>query len=85
MSSDNEEEKIDYGRVVDKIDRLLANYAGEGGGQRTVSIGGVSFAYASIADLLRIRAHFKALADAEEAKTSPKRVRHYAIETRLEV
>lgn len=72
--------KIDYQAAVDRIDEMLLSYV-EGGGQRTATIGGVSFTYASVADLMRLRAHFAALA----ARHSPARVTHYAINTRLRV
>jgi len=49
-----QQKKEKYQAIVDGIDTLIAAGVIDGF-QRTVSLGGVSFTYASLADLLKLR------------------------------
>lgn len=59
------------------IDTAIVSYA-EGMGQRTVSIGSVSFSYGSLADLLRIKEQLVAAYNGRVpgAKPAPYRITH---------
>lgn len=63
--------------ALNTIEAALVSFA-EGSGQRTVSIGSVSFSYSRLDDLLRIRnlliAAFNARAAKDGAKFSPYKV-----------
>jgi len=62
-----QEKKEQFQKIVDGIDALIA--AGvDDGFQRTVSIGGVSFSYASLADLLKLRDRYAGELAAVEAE-----------------
>lgn len=49
-----QEKRDRFRSIVEGIDKLIADGV-QDGFQRTVSIGGVSFTYASLADLLKLR------------------------------
>ena len=46
-------------KMLAAVETAIENYA-TGGGQRTVAIGGVTFSYASLADLLRLKSYYAA-------------------------
>ena len=46
-------------KMLAAVEKAIDAYA-EGGGQRTLSIGGVTFTYASLADLLRLKSYYQA-------------------------
>ena len=52
-------EKSHAQKMLDAIEAAIDRFA-EGGGQRTTSIDGVTFSYASLADLLTLRAFYQA-------------------------
>ena len=54
-----QEKRDQYRTIVEGIDKLIADGV-QDGFQKTVSIGGVSFTYASLADLLKLRANTSA-------------------------
>ena len=55
--------------MLSAVRRAMADYA-LGGGQRTISIGGVTFAYASLDDLLRLETLYASRVRMEEAVNS---------------
>ena len=70
-----QEKKEQFQKIVEGIDKLIA--AGvEDGFQRTVSIGGVSFTYASLADLLKLRDRYAGELAAVEAEINHVRGRY---------
>ena len=61
-------------QIITAIEAAIAGYASNGG-QRTVSIGGVTFTYASLKDLQGMLHYFRA----KEAAESPNHRRCYVI------
>ncbi len=51
-----------YTQALDQVDELIANYVADGASHIT-SINGVSFQFASLDDLFKLRNHFKQLSD----------------------
>ena len=62
-----QEKRDQFRSIVEGIDKLIA--AGvDDGFQRTITIGGVSFSYASLADLLKLRDRYVGELAAVEAE-----------------
>ncbi len=70
-----------YAQTLDRIDDLMADFV-EDGAVHTTSINGVTFQFASLDELLKLRAHFKSLADLEDRKNGLQRPA-YKIRNRL--
>jgi len=70
-----QEKKEQYRKIVEGIDKLIADGV-QDGFQRTVSIGGVSFTYASLADLLKLRDKYVGELAAVEAEINHVRGRY---------
>ena len=64
-----------YSQTLEKIDELIADYV-EDGGQHITSINGVTFQYASLADLLRLRQHYAQLAAMESTRKTAHRIQN---------
>ncbi len=54
----NEKPKSRAEQMLEAVETAIENYV-VGGGQRTTTIGGVSFQYTSISDLLRLKTYYE--------------------------
>ena len=70
-----QEKREQFKSIVDGIDKLIADGVKDGF-QKTVSIGGVSFSYASLSDLLKLREKYVGELAAVEAEISKARGRY---------
>lgn len=79
ITTESQENK--YAQTLDRIDDLMADFV-EDGAVHTTSINGVTFQFATLDELLKLRAHFKALAEIEDRKNGLQRPA-YRIKQRL--
>ena len=70
-----EQKKLLYETIIDRIDQIIADGV-EDGFQKTVAVGGISFSYASIAELLKTRDKYVGELAAVEAKINGVRGRY---------
>ncbi len=64
-----------YSQTLEKIDELIADYVADGA-QHITSINGVTFQYASLADLLKLRQHFAQMAAIEGNRKTAYRIQN---------
>ena len=59
VPENSELEQTHAEKMLAAVETAIENYV-TGGGQRTTSIGGVSFTYSSLSDLLRLKSYYAA-------------------------
>ncbi len=70
-----QQKKEQFEAIIDRIDNIIAEGV-EDGFQKTVAVGGISFSYASLAELLKTRDKYVGELAAVEAKINGVRGRY---------